>query len=302
MTDRRLYRAFIMDSARWNGFELREGDIVVTTPPKSGTTWMQMCCLLLVHQTPELPAPLETLAPWLDQTLAPVEEIHARLVAQEHRRVIKTHTPMDGIPLDDRVTYIGVGRDPRDVALSFANHATNMDMAAARQARVADFDPPPRPDVPTDLEGQLRLWVEHDDPVESFGSTLKFTAHHLSTLWAMRDAPNVALFHYSDMKADLDGEMRRLSDVLGIAVDEARWPALVDAARFEAMKEGADRLAPNADKQLWHDNARFFAEGRLGGWRDVMTPDLLTRYDERVAELVPPELASWMHEGWTGTR
>jgi aryl sulfotransferase len=294
---RRLYRGFISDSSRWDGFELRTGDIVVTTPPKCGTTWMQMCCLLLVHQTPDLPAPLGILAPWLDQTLAPVEEIHARLGAQEHRRVIKTHTPLDGIPVDERATYIGVGRDPRDVALSMANHSSNMDMDAAQRARVADFEPPPRGEAPPDLEGQLRQWMDADGPVEAFGSTLKFTAHHLSTLWAHLDAPNVALFHYSDMKADLDGEMRRLAAQLGIVVDEARWPELVAAAQFAAMKDRADRLAPNADKALWHDNGRFFAEGRLGGWRDVMPPDVLARYDQRLAELVPADLAAWMHDG-----
>lgn len=36
--------------------------------------------------------------------------------------MIKTHTALDGLPWDDRVTYVCVGRDPRDVALSWDNH------------------------------------------------------------------------------------------------------------------------------------------------------------------------------------
>ena len=45
------------DSGRWHGFEFRPGDIVISTRSKSGTTWMQMICLLLIFETPELPGP-----------------------------------------------------------------------------------------------------------------------------------------------------------------------------------------------------------------------------------------------------
>ena len=45
-----------------------------------------------------------------------LDDVVADLDAQTHRRFIKTHTPLDGLPHDPRVTYIGVGRDPRDVA------------------------------------------------------------------------------------------------------------------------------------------------------------------------------------------
>ena len=30
------------ESCRWDGFEPRRGDIIVATPVKSGTTWMQL--------------------------------------------------------------------------------------------------------------------------------------------------------------------------------------------------------------------------------------------------------------------
>ena len=90
------------DSARWLGFPFRDGDIVISTRSKTGTTWVQMICALLIFQTPELPAPLGQLSPWLDHLIAPREQVYARLAAQQHRRIIKTHTPLDGIPLDPR--------------------------------------------------------------------------------------------------------------------------------------------------------------------------------------------------------
>ena len=50
------YRSDDEDSARWEEFRFRDGDIVISTRSKSGTTWMQMICALLVFQTPDLPA------------------------------------------------------------------------------------------------------------------------------------------------------------------------------------------------------------------------------------------------------
>src|SRR3954462_4244239 len=82
------------DSGRWLGFEFRPGDIVISTRSKSGTTWMQMICALLVFQTPELPAPLARVSPWLDWIGEPLDAVVARLDAQPHRRFVKTHTPL----------------------------------------------------------------------------------------------------------------------------------------------------------------------------------------------------------------
>ena len=103
------------DSARWTGFPFRDGDIVISTRSKTGTTWVQMICALLVFQTPELPEPVARLSPWLDQVTRPREEVYARLEAQQHRRLIKTHTPLDGIALDPRARYIVTGRHPLDM-------------------------------------------------------------------------------------------------------------------------------------------------------------------------------------------
>ena len=54
------------DSARWEGFPFRNGDIVISTPSKCGTTWMQMICALLVFQTTDFNPPLTEISPWLD--------------------------------------------------------------------------------------------------------------------------------------------------------------------------------------------------------------------------------------------
>jgi hypothetical protein len=84
---------------------------------------------------------MSTVSPWLDQTIQPIEEVVATLDAQKHRRFIKTHTPLDGLVLDDRVTYICVGRDPRDAAVSMLFQATNVDHDRMRALREAVMPP-----------------------------------------------------------------------------------------------------------------------------------------------------------------
>src|SRR6187455_2669747 len=76
------YHSLITDSARWEGFAFREGDIVISTPPKCGTTWTQMICALLIFQTPELTLPLDTLSPWIDMVTRARTEVFADLQAQ----------------------------------------------------------------------------------------------------------------------------------------------------------------------------------------------------------------------------
>ncbi len=57
------YHSLPQDSARWDGFVFRPGDIVISTPPKCGTTWMQMICALLIFQTPLFDRPLSEISP-----------------------------------------------------------------------------------------------------------------------------------------------------------------------------------------------------------------------------------------------
>src|SRR5262249_40982472 len=86
MTAVRRAEPTMPDSNRWAGFVRRAGDIIISTPPKCGTTWTQMICALLILQEPELPLPLDTLSPWIDMMTRARTEVFADLDAQTHRR------------------------------------------------------------------------------------------------------------------------------------------------------------------------------------------------------------------------
>jgi hypothetical protein len=287
------------DSGRWIDFPFRDGDIVISTRSKTGTTWVQTICALLIFQTPELPAPIARLSPWLDHLVTPRDEVYARLAAQQHRRFIKTHTPLDGIPLDPRVTYIVTARHPLDTAVSLYHQGDNIDRAKVRALTGApEPTGPPRPRKPLHdwllayISGDAAPWIVRSHPREDLDS-LPGLMWHLSDAWARRHEPNVMLVHYDDLSAGLEGQMRRIAERLGLGVPEPAWPALVQAATFEAMKSSADRLIPSAG--ILKSSAAFFRRGTPGAAREVLSDGEIAAYHARAARLAPRDMLGWLH-------
>jgi hypothetical protein len=281
------------DSARWAGFPFRDGDIVISTRSKSGTTWMQMICALLVFQTADLPAPLGELSPWLDWLITPCDEVYARLSAQRHRRFIKTHTPLDGIPRDSRATYLVVARHPLDMAVSLYHQGDNIDRARLRQL-TGQPEPAARPGPRPQLRDWLLDWIDDDASPREQMDSLPGVMWHLSDAWGRRSEANVILVHYEDLSADLAGEMHRLAGLLGFTVPGKTWPTLVRAATFEQMRASAGRFAPDPSGAL-KDAAAFFRRGISGSGRELLTDDELARYHARTAQMAPPSLLTWLH-------
>lgn len=299
-----VYKNFIFDSGRWADFKPREGDIIVCTSYKAGTTWTQMICALLIHQNPDLPAPLGVLSRWLDMRTNPIDEVIADFDAQPFRRFIKTHTPLDGLPYYENVAYVFCGREPRDVFMSTINHFDNMDMPkfAGLFAKIGEeFSPPPP--LPEGVNERFAMWMLQP-AFEWEEDGLPFWSHfrHAQTFWNYRHLPNIHFLHYANLKADLEGQMRRLARLLDISVPEEKWPSLVRAATFEDMKANADRTAPDGDQGVWKENSRFFNRGSNEQWRGALSDESLKLYEEKTRERYPADFLAWLENGSLKTR
>jgi hypothetical protein len=288
----RRYTSPDEDSGRWDGFAFRAGDVVISTRSKHGTTLMQMIVLLLIHQRPDLPARLAHLSPWLDHLVEPRDAVLARLAAQRHRRVIKTHTPLDGVPVDPRAHYIVVARHPLDAAASLYRQGDNIDRERMRR-HTGVTTPQRRPPRPP-LREWLSAWIDEcADPAHALDS-LPGVMWHLSDAWARRGADNVVLVHFADLRADLDGQMRRLARRLGIDPPPSGWERLVHAATLPAMRARAEHLVPDPVGFL-RDPRVFFGRGAAGDGAALLDPPDLARYHARAAALAPPDLLAWLH-------
>jgi aryl sulfotransferase len=296
------YQNHTLDNTRWQQYQPRPDDIVISTSIKSGTTWTQEIVRQLIflgQETPERDATgLWQISPWLDQRGRPLDEVITMLEAQQHRRFIKSHLALDGLPYFPQVNYIVVGRDARDVAMSLWNHYAGFIDAVFEGAnslpdRVGD----PFPLPPQDIHTFWRDWISRGwFPWESEGYPFWGNLHHTQSWWNYRHLPNILFVHYSDLKTDLAGEIRRIADFLAIQLPGETLPSITQAVSLEMMREREGRL--NEIMGAWKEGANtFFFKGTNGRWKDVLSPEELALYEQKAAQVLTRDCQAWLEQG-----
>ena len=279
-----------MNSTVWNDFAFRDDDVIVATYAKSGTTWTQQIVSQLVFGGAE-GIPVHDISPWLDLRIMP-PDTKDKLEAQTHRRIIKTHPPLDAVTFSPKAKYIYIGRDGRDVVWSFYNHHANANQLwyDALNLTPGLVGPPiERPDP--DIRRYFRRWLEEDGyPIWSYWENIR-------TWWEARHVPNILLVHFADLKADLEGELRRVAEFLGCDVPEERWPAILEHCSFDYMKRNAANVAPLGGAIFDGGAEVFINKGVNGRWRDVLTQKDIADYERMALEQLGPECAEWLALG-----
>ena len=291
------YQSALLDSTRWNHYTPRDNDVIVATSIKSGTTWTLNIVRQLIFLGQEAP-PYKEL--WIDSRFQwPLDELMGELEAQTHRRYIKSHLALDGLPYYPQVKYIVVGRDARDVFMSFWNHYRNFtpgvyDFINGLPDRVG----PPFPVCPEDIHEVWHDWITRGwFDWESEGYPCWGTMHNVQSWWDYRHLENILFVHYNDLKADLAKQVKRIATFLDIEVPEAALPGLLDTLSLEAMRDEAVRTRPEWFRG-WTEGARtFFFKGTNGRWKDVLSADEVALYEEAAARELTPECRAWLEQG-----
>jgi aryl sulfotransferase len=282
---------WVCDSARWNDFKFRPGDIVICTWSKSGTTWVQQIVGQLLFPGVE-DLPVMDLAPWVDMRIIPKDEMTRALEEQRHRRFLKTHLPVDALVFSPEAKYIYIGRDGRDVLWSWYNHhASFTPEAYALLNDTPGLVGPPLEPPTKDVRAYFHEWLDRDGfPVWSFWQ-------HVQSWWDIRALDNVLLVHFNDLKRDLAGEMRRIAAFLGIEIDAELWPKAVQCCTFEHMKGHAAALSPLLETVFTGGAKSFIHRGTNGRWRDVLTAADIEKYERTVDKNLTPDCARWLATG-----
>lgn len=271
---------------QWSSVVMRPGDVVISTPPKCGTTLMQGIVCSLLWPKGDAPDDLWETSPWIDLRFND-SDTFANFEAQTHRRFLKTHTPADAIPIDDRCRYISVYRDLRDALMSWANHRTATQrfvIEALNEMSAADGPTPLDPDWDGDLDPLFDELMSEFTPLE-----------HLQTWWDLRAEPHVLLVHFNDLRTDLDGEMRRIADFLEIVIPDELWPEVVRRCSLREMRE-AGRKIEKIGVGFEGGADAFFHQGTNGRWDGALTDSLSARVDHALSTL-PPDAAAWLQHG-----
>jgi aryl sulfotransferase len=280
-----------MDSTVWNEIALRDGDVIVATYGKSGTTWTQQIVGQLVFAG-DPTVPISDLSPWVDLRAVPKDMLLPALEAQTHRRIMKTHLPVDALGLSPKARYLYVGRDARDVIWSMYNHHSNANdlwyqMMNDTPGRVGP--PIDRPDP--DIRSYFLTWLEKDGhPFWSFWESV-------ASWWAARTLPNVKLVHFEQLKADLPGQMREIAAFLGIELTQAQWSDAIAHCSFDYMKAHAEQMTPLGGAVFEGGASTFINKGVNGRWKDVLTLEDSLAYERMAEEKLGAACARWLKTG-----
>ncbi|HEY5624578.1 MAG TPA: sulfotransferase domain-containing protein [Gammaproteobacteria bacterium] len=288
---RELHNA-LMDSDRWDSFRFRDDDIVIDTWAKSGTTWTQQIMAQLVFNGIEGTAAMD-LAPWLDMRIFPLEEILGMLEAQEHRRFVKSHLPADALTISPKAKYLFLARDGRDVIWSLHNHLRHQtdefyEIVNNTPGRVGpEFHRPPE-----DVREFFHHFIDNGSPFTDWPYF-----DHIQSWWDIRHTPNIMLVHFNDLKADMEGMIRKMAAFVDIEIDEDKWPDIVEHCSFDYMKANANTLSPGFADLFEGGLTNFIHKGTNGRWRDILTPEEVEKYERAQAEKLTPNCARWHEVG-----
>ena len=248
-----------------SGLEYRAqpGDIIVTTYPKCGTTWVQHIVYLLLHGGEPLPADKS-----MTEEFPHLEEVGRRAVERlSEPRCVKTHLPFAMTPWHEKALYVYVARNPFDCAVSFFHHTRGFpkhydfadgtfdDFFECFVAGEVDFG---------DYFENLVGWYEHEGD------------------------DNVLFLTYEEMKAAPEEAIVAIGKFLGGAAadavaDPATLEKVVDHSSFRSMKKDQLRWA----SQRPDDMPKFIRKGVVGDWKNHFSAEqarrLAARFDERTA-------------------
>jgi hypothetical protein len=267
--------------------------------PKCGNTWMR---LLLANIGQERPFGMndihkagrgELIASsrhWIDNIalapsamLTPAEADRLRPIAYRFQLAearhglsfVKCHDAYvrlpDGTPLmggrEAARGAILIVRDPRDVAVSFANHQSatldeTIEMMNRSDAAIATPG--------AGMNNQLR---------QLLGTWSGFAAS-----WLDQAELPVHLVRYEDMHQDPLGTLAGVLAFAGLEVAPTDMERAINFARFERLQNEEVRYgfqeAPKMRRSSVINSGRFFRRGQAGGWRDELTADQAARIED----------------------
>jgi aryl sulfotransferase len=105
----------------------------------------------------------------------------------------------------------------------------------------------------------------------------------------------VLLVHFAELKADLPGMIRKIAAFLDIAIDEAKFPGIVERCTFDWMKQNATATVPMGGV-FWEGGAQtFIYKGENSRWTSVLSAEQSAAYEAAAAKELGSECAAWLN-------
>ncbi len=272
--------SFLHDPHLLANFIARPTDVLITTAPKAGTTWMQQ----ILHQLRTGGDPsfesIYDVVPWLEMPRpgVPPLDVIAEYERIPNPRVFKTHCTFMQTPGSDVARIILTVRDPRDCCVSFFHHMNGM-------------NPDAIPGMPSMRFDNMQQCV---DRFLSFGGWYR----NVSSWWPHRDQSNVLMMRYQDLIADLPGQIDRIVAFLDWEITPEHRRAAIEYSSFRWMKEHADKFTRKTmGAPLMSKEGTFIRQGKVGGHTAELTPEQAEAIVARARQDLTPECLAYVGLG-----
>lgn len=213
-----------------NNFQPKSSDIILGTFAKCGTTWIQQIAHGLRTRGDMDFDDITTVTPWISIAYNLGWDLEASQKAEP--RVYKSHLNWHDIPKGCK--YICSFRNPEDAFVSFYRFFEGRFFEAETIS----------------IESLSHLWAPRDKLFE------QGYWHHLISWWEQRHNSDVLLLCYEDMKDDLEGTVRKISDFMAIELDDHLLSIVLKQSSREFMLANQDKFDnPDAMRKFTNEVA-----------------------------------------------
>lgn len=277
---RSAYSPFL-DSQIWPLINRRNDDIIIATYAKFGHLRMQVIIdeLIITSMGQQF-----SLLPWVELRHPESKTRIARINEFRGRRVLRTHLRADKV-YSRSGKYIFVGRDPRDLVFNMFHFLkeADQDWYDYFSRYGAQLNRPAK-----SFEAFWDNWMKNDGkPIWPYFS-------HLQSWWEKREEPNVLLIHFLDFKANMEKELRRISEFLDLTIKTEDWPDAVEACGFCKISETCHEKIP-MDNLFWNGgNGSRKKNVSASHWKETLTGTHDSIVENRIVGLIGKTGRDWL--------